>query len=155
MPTLVLANTAIEKLCSEFDAAVPYKQHITSSLEQGRNFPPSNTETEMHESTMEEDENGLEENNNLRLTYFQQSRNIHQAFEPQEGMVVVTEYDTTPATLQPNTLPMDEDNHQLHELHDQPQPNPSSFYISESIRSPLFTFPCGQIQQPPSIQVSR
>jgi hypothetical protein len=98
----------------------------------------------MHESPTVEDENGLEENNRLGLTCSQESNNIHGAFEPQKGMVVSATCDTTSAMLQPNTLQVSNDNYQLHGLHDQSQLNPSSVYISESARSPLFAFPCGQ-----------
>jgi hypothetical protein len=59
-------------------------------------------------------------------------------------MVVSATCDTTSAMLQPNTLQVSNDNYQLHGLHDQSQLNPSSVYISESARSPLFAFPCGQ-----------
>mgnify|MGYP001658006232 CR=1 FL=1 len=116
---------------------VPFKQHINSSHEERRSFPPRYEENEVQESPTLEDENGLEENNHLGLTCSQESNNIHGAFEPQKGMVVTATCDTTSAMLQPNTLQVSNDNYQLHGLHDQSKLNPSSVYISESARSPL------------------
>lgn len=123
---------------------MPYSHHINSSREERRSLPPSYTETELHESTTEEDENGLEANNPMGLTCLQQSNDFHQALEPQKGMAVAATYDMTSAMMQPHTLQVGVDNYQLHGLNDQPQLNPSSVYISDSTRSPLFAFPCGK-----------
>ncbi|KAJ5781682.1 uncharacterized protein N7518_010165 [Penicillium psychrosexuale] len=119
------------------------KEPTPISDKEQRGFFSSYTQAESHETTMVEDDNGLEENNHLGLTCSQESNNIHQAFESQKGMVVAATCDATSTMLQPNALQVGNDNYQLHRLHDQSHLNPSSVYISESTRSPPFAFPCG------------
>lgn len=118
--------------------------HIISCDEGRRNFPSSDTEAEVHQTTTVEDDNGLEERSNLGLTCSQEFNDIHHAFEPKENVVVSVTCDRSSARLQCNALQVSNDNHQLHGLHDQSQINSSSVYNSESIISSLFAFPGGK-----------
>ncbi|KZN90140.1 DNA-binding protein RFXANK [Penicillium chrysogenum] len=115
--------------------------HIIHRDERRRNFPSSNTEAEVHETTtVEDDDDGLEERSNLGSTCSQELNDIHHAFEPKKNEVVSVTCDRSSARLQCNALQMSNENHQLHMSHDQSQINTSSVYNSGSIISPLFDF---------------
>lgn len=119
--------------------------HIIHRDERRRNFPSSNTEAEVHETTtVEDDDDGLEERSNLGSTCSQELNDIHHAFEPKKNEVVSVTCDRSSARLQCNALQMSNENHQLHRSHDQSQINTSSVYNSGSIISPLFDFSGGK-----------
>lgn len=118
--------------------------HIIDCDEGRRNFPSSETEAEVHETTTVEDDDRLEERSNLGSTCSQELNDIHHAFEPKKNEVVSVTCDRSSARLQCNALRMSNENHQLHMSHDQSQINTSSVYNSGSIISPLFDFSGGK-----------